>query len=89
MSESSTTRSRGIPSFLIRKAADHADHADTVVEAGAGIEPGAQVLPSPVGLPPNLERQRLASIKRLGERWLLHPAHSPRKASYNGQGFPT
>lgn len=77
---------RGIPSFLIRKAADHADHADSVAEAGAGIEP---VPPSPCGLPPHLERQRLASIKTLGTRWLLHPAHAPRKASYNNQGFPS
>lgn len=74
---------RGIPSFLIRKAADHADHADTVVEAET------EMPPSPVGLPPHLERQRLASIQALGTRWLLHPMHSPRKASYNNQGFPT
>lgn len=72
---------RGIPSFLIRRLAGD---ADTVV--GAGVE---TVPPSPVGLPPHLERQRLASIERLGTRWLLHRVHAPRKASYNNQGFPS
>lgn len=61
------------------------DYADIVVEAGAGIE--TEMLPSPVGLPPHLERQRLASIERLGTRWLLHPVHSPRKATYNLYGM--
>lgn len=38
-------------------------------------------------MPANLEAQRLAAIRRLGTRWLLHPCHAPAK--YDRSGWPT
>lgn len=62
-----------LPSFLIRK--------DTALDVrNARVEQSL----SPVGLPPHLEAQRQRSLARLGERWLLHPIHSPKKGDYNG-----
>ena len=43
---------------------------------------------SPVGLPPSLERQRLACIERLGSRWILHKSHAPKKGNYDGWPKP-
>lgn len=63
---------KGIPSFLIRRL------------AGEVIEIEEE---SPVGLPPMLERQRKNSIRNLGEKWLLHPCHAPRRGHYNNQGM--
>lgn len=64
---------KGIPSFLIRRL--------------AGTREIVEVEESPVGLPPMLERQRKNSIKNLGEKWLLHPCHAPRRGHYNNQGM--
>lgn len=63
-----------IPAFLIRK--------DRTPEDGA---PAPVV--SPVGLPGSLEKKRQRAIAMLGERWLLHPVHAPRKGTYNNQGM--
>lgn len=63
---------KGIPSFLIRKL------------VGEVVEVEEE---SPVGLPPMLERQRRKAIAWLGEKWLLHPCHAPRRGQYNNQGM--
>lgn len=63
---------KGIPSFLIRRL------------AGEIVEVEEE---SPVGLPPSLERQRKKSIQNLGEKWLLHPCHAPRRGHYNNMGM--
>lgn len=63
---------KGIPSFLIRRM------------AGEVIEVEEE---SPVGLPPILERQRRKAIALLGEKWLLHPVHAPKKGKYNFYGM--
>ena len=38
--------------------------------------------PDPL-LTDDLESKRQASVLWLGARWLLHPAHSPRKGKYD------
>ena len=63
-----------VPSWLVRKG-----DGEAVVEA--------EKKRSPVGLPPSLEKKRLAAIERLGERWLLHPVHALKKGRYNNQGI--
>lgn len=34
----------------------------------------------------SLEKKLDRAISQLGERWLLHPAHSPKKGVYNQWG---
>ena len=43
--------------------------------------------PDPL-MPPGLEAQRLAAIRRLGARWLLHPANGPARGRYSFDGWP-
>jgi hypothetical protein len=38
----------------------------------------------PVWVDKRMETKRLRAIMLLGERWLLHPKHSPKKGDYNG-----
>lgn len=35
-----------------------------------------------------MEEKLREAILKLGERWLLHPAHSPKKGLYNQWGRP-
>lgn len=67
----------GIPSFLIRKLSGEEQREAENAEQ-----------PSPVGLPPTLERQRKKMIEHLGTKWLLHPTHAPKKGHYNNMGMP-
>lgn len=39
-------------------------------------------------LPTELEKKRQIALTFLGDRWLLHKAHAPKKALYNQWGKP-
>ena len=39
---------------------------------------------SPVWGVEDLDEKRQRALKILGDRWLLHPKHSPKKGDYNG-----
>lgn len=43
-------------------------------------------LPTPVWGVLDLDTKREAALKILGERWLLHPKHSPAKSNYDAWG---
>lgn len=40
--------------------------------------------PTPVWGVEDLDRKRARALEILGERWLLHPKHSPTKGDYTG-----
>lgn len=41
------------------------------------------VVPTPVWGVPDLDMKREAALITLGDRWLLHPKHSPKKGDYD------
>lgn len=45
-----------------------------------------RIVADPVWGVPDLDQKREAALITLGERWLLHPSHSPKKGNYDPWG---